>query len=454
MKLPTSFIGGWCGSVCMFLVLSLFAFGCQDDSITGPGNNPNNPPPANSRNLLEIIQSNSNLKTLEKLLDGTTLSSTLSASGIKTVFAPSDAAFARLDPDYLDGLTNQQKLDLLRYHVYSGSYPVINEIKREAITSLHGDPLFVEIGQSFGNLLNNQAEFDSTNIMASNGQLHIIDEVLIPDQQGTLAMNIKKRYEYRKFYHRLENAGLVEDLQEPGTKTLLTTSDISLDWYENGSGMTFNDEEWMEIMHYHILNVDITVTGPGTRMGLVTMSGDSVYLTVDEPGQYHINGIGGNPVTVVHATNGKIISPGGIMLPDKYIGVLTLMDKRYNLRTARAALAVAKLTGRLYNSVGNGDEKFTIFIPKNDAEGLGSLPEDEADLAEILKYHILLEKVTSDQLQDNQTFTTWQGEEITISKNGNTITINGSTTIRQADLIGKNGVVHVIDKVLTPPTSD
>lgn len=433
----------------LFVALAFILAGCRESSITDPGTNPQNPPVQNL-SIWQSIQSNSNLSTLEQLLEGTALLETLATSSNLTIFAPSDAAFASLPGGYLEGLTDDQKLNLLKYHVYSGSYPVINEIKREAIPSLHGDPIFIEIGQSFGNLLNNRAKFDSTNINSRNGIVHVIDEVLIPDQMGTLTDNISKRYEYRVFFERLKSAGLKDELRAPGSQTLLTTSDAALEWYETGEGLTFSAEQWKEIMKYHILNVDISVTGPGTRMALPTMAGDSVYLTVNEPGKHDING-NGDPYQFVNATNGKIFISPSLMFPDKYIGVLPLMDKRFYLRTARAAMAVARLTGRLYNSENNGDEEFTIFIPGNEAEGMNSLPSDEVELANILKYHVLLEKLTANQLQDGQTYTTWQGEQITVAKNGDQITLNGTSTVRMADLVGNNGVVHVIDRVLTLP---
>lgn len=105
----------------------------------------------------------------------------------------------------------------------------------------------------------------------------------------------------------------------------------------------------------------------------------------------------------------------------------------------------------MYNSDNNADEQFTVFMPRNDAQGISSLPDTEAELANILKYHVLLEKISANDLMHNQTYTTWQGEELTITRNGDLITINGTATIKLADLEGTNGVAHVIDGVLTPP---
>lgn len=435
---------GWSRFTVLSLVLAFTIAGCKESG--------NTITPIEEPDVLDLIQSNANLKTLADLLDGTTVTQTLSGSGTVTIFAPSNAAFNKLPQGYLQGLTDQQKLDILKYHVISGDYPVINEIKREAITSLHGDPLFLEIGQSFGDLLNGQAKFVSTNIEADNGLIHIIDVVLIPDQYGTLADNIYKRYDYRMLYERMESTGQLAMLNAAGNKTLLAAANSSLENIEEFLNTTFTDDQWLEIMNHHVVNEDISGYIPGTQMALVTLSGDSVFLEVLEPETYKLNN-NDIPLDLVTSSNGKLMFSPGIILPDKYLGVLTLMDKRHYLNTARSALAAAKMTGRLYNSNNNADEQFTIFIPKNNAAGINDLPADEDGLANILKYHVLLEKITADQLQHNQTYTTWQGEEIKITRSGDVITINGTAAITMSDLEGTNGVVHVINSTLTPPVN-
>lgn len=427
----------------LFLLCIVIVYGC--DRQGGTTNTVDDP------TILDIIQSGSNLTVWEELVEGSTLSATFSGTSDKTLFAPSDAAFAKLPAGYLEGLNSFQKQELIKYHIYSGKFAITDEIKKESIPSVQGDPLFIETAQPFGNLINNTAKLTVINIKAANGLVHIIDEVLWPDQQGTLSDNISKRYTYRKFYDRIRAAELESYLGEAGSKTVLAVNDIGMESHESYLGV-ISENQWKEILQYHILDLDFTAYGPGTRAAVVTLSGDSIYLTVDAPGQYHINGGGGNPVRIINARNGKLVEADGIMLPDKYLGLLTIMDKRFNVQTARSALAAAKLTGRLYNVLGNGDEKFTIFIPKDDAGGLGDLPTGETELANILKYHILLEEKRDGQLEDNQTYTTWQGEAITITREGGKTMINGMAAIVQSDLIGKNGVVHIIDNLLIPPT--
>jgi len=402
--------------------------------------------------IWDVIQSNQNLSSFATFVSETGYTGSLESSEQKTIFVPTNAAFAALPAGFLAGLNEEQKLDYLKYHIYSGTFSITNEMKRVAVPSLQGDPIFVDTGHEGGDLVNNRARFVTANIEADNGLVHIIDLVLVPDQYGSIAGNLAKRYEYRRFYTLLEEADLIGFLNAPGNKTLITTSDEALSYYES-QGLVWNDEEWAEILKYHIIDQDISSAGPGTRTALATLSGDSVYLAVNTPEQYDING-SGDPYLSVDAVNGKILLTSGIMLPDKHLGILSLMDKRFYFNKVRSALAVAKLTGRLYNSNANPDEQFTMFMPKDEAMGIDNLPSDESELANILKYHILLEKVTLDQLQDGQSYTTWHGETLLIEKNGNNIFINGTVVVTLVNLVGKNGVVYALNGTLTPPNSN
>ena len=433
-------------SLTWVLILAVLIMkGCSDINVNGPGENPEVP------TLMETISSDNSLTIMVELLEGSSLKTVLESNGSNTIFVPTDAAFQKLPAGYLESLDIDQKRSLLEYHAYQGSYRITNEMKREAIVTMQGDPLFMETGQSFGHLINNRSRFVQTNTEASNGTLHIIDEVLIPDQMGTLFDNIHKRYEYKNFTTRLEAAGLTEFLKAPGNKTLLTTSDVAIDWYGSGEGLHFEDAEWKEIMEYHVLSMDFTTTGPGTKTALPTLHQDSVYLVVDQPGEFLINGGGGRPVQQVFATNGKIVLPSGIMLPDKFLGVLTIMDKRFSFKMFRAATVVAGMTGRMYNGENNASEKFTVFVPGDNAAGINSLPEDKNELTELMKYHVLLDHFDADELQHNQKYTTWQGKELTITKNGSQILVNGVAAVKQPQMTGDNGVVYVIDRVLTVP---
>ena len=106
-----------------------------------------------------------------------------------------------------------------------------------------------------------------------------------------------------------------------------------------------------------------------------------------------------------------------------------------------------------------GEGPFTVFAPTNDAfaalpEGtLENLlkPENKEQLVAILTYHVVPGKVMSTDLSDGQKAATVQGAEVEIKIEGGKVMVSGAT-VTAADIEATNGVVHVIDKVILPPS--
>ena len=105
----------------------------------------------------------------------------------------------------------------------------------------------------------------------------------------------------------------------------------------------------------------------------------------------------------------------------------------------------------------SGDGPFTVFAPTNAA--FAALPEGTVEsllleenkdmLTGILTFHVVAGNVMSRDLSDGQVVTTVNGQELTVNISDGVVTINGATVVA-ADLVGSNGVVHVIDAVLLP----
>lgn len=120
--------------------------------------------------------------------------------------------------------------------------------------------------------------------------------------------------------------------------------------------------------------------------------------------------------------------------------------------TLVAAVTAAGLVETL-----KGAGPFTVFAPTNAAfnalpagtvEGLLKA-DKKADLTKILTYHVVAGAVKAADLKDGQKVKTLQGEELTVSIKDGKVKINGAN-VTAADLVGTNGVVHVIDAVLMP----
>ena len=104
-----------------------------------------------------------------------------------------------------------------------------------------------------------------------------------------------------------------------------------------------------------------------------------------------------------------------------------------------------------------GEGPFTVFAPTNeafDALPAGELdrllkPANKAELAKILKYHVVSGEIMSSDLTNGQKAKTVEGGTLTVTINGKTVKVNDATVVK-ADVPASNGVVHVIDRVLLP----
>lgn len=102
-------------------------------------------------------------------------------------------------------------------------------------------------------------------------------------------------------------------------------------------------------------------------------------------------------------------------------------------------------------------ENVTIFAPTDEAfaklpsDTLKMLQDDSEKLAEVLKYHVVAGAVPASQVVASKTLDTLQGEPITVTVTGETVQVNDSTVL-MTDVTGSNGVIHVIDAVMMPPS--
>ncbi len=120
-------------------------------------------------------------------------------------------------------------------------------------------------------------------------------------------------------------------------------------------------------------------------------------------------------------------------------------------------LAAADAAGLVDTLKGEGP--YTLFAPNDDAfaalpEGtLESLLADPEALKAILLYHVVEGSVTSDQVVGLTEATSVEGSPIAISVVDGTVTLNGAAKVVTADVMASNGVIHVIDAVILPPSN-
>lgn len=133
---------------------------------------------------------------------------------------------------------------------------------------------------------------------------------------------------------------------------------------------------------------------------------------------------------------------------------MDIVDTAVNAGTFTTLVAAVEAAGLVDTLKGEGP--FTVFAPTDEA--FAALPEgtvegllaDPEALAAILTYHVVAGKVMSTDLSDGMMAATVNGAEITIGTEGG-VTVNGANVVT-ADIEASNGVIHVIDAVILPPS--
>ncbi len=140
-----------------------------------------------------------------------------------------------------------------------------------------------------------------------------------------------------------------------------------------------------------------------------------------------------------------------------YATVVDAVAGQPNLTTLASVLpmagadAVAALTGEgPFTIFAPSDEAFNTFMAAN-AELVNQALADPTLLSGLLLYHVVPGNLTLADLAAGEV-TTVNGAPLTIAVDGDTVTINGMYTVTTADILAGNGVVHIIDGVLVPPT--
>jgi uncharacterized surface protein with fasciclin (FAS1) repeats len=146
----------------------------------GPGRATTAGPKMSEKNLVQTAVAAGQFKTLAALLQKAGLAGTLETTGPYTVFAPTDAAFAKVPKANLASLAKSKaKLRaVLLYHVVKGKVTAAQAMKLHSATTLEGKALPIRV--SGGKVIVGGATVVKANVLASNGVIHVINKVLIP----------------------------------------------------------------------------------------------------------------------------------------------------------------------------------------------------------------------------------------------------------------------------------
>ena len=254
----------------------------------------------------------------------------------------------------------------------------------------------------------------------------------------------------------LQAAGLVQTLQGKGPFTVFAPSDEAFAKLPAGTIETLlkpeNKQTLIAVLTYHVIPGKVIASDVVKLNAAATVNGQRVEVKVND-GKVQINQAQVVATDIV-CSNGVIHVIDQVILPSTD-NIPATAEKA---RTFKTLLAAAKAAGLV--DVLSGDQPLTVFAPTDDA--FSKLPsgtvenllksENKAKLATILKFHVVPGRVFSNDVLSRRELKTVQGGVLIAAENNGAATINGSRLIA-TDIDASNGVIHVIDTVLLPPTT-
>ena len=377
---------------------------------------------------------------------------TLEGPGPFTLFAPTDQAFAEagIDLAALDNPQGKATLqDILLYHVISEEIPSTNVTECMTAAAANGQPVAFSLDNG---VMINDANITVTDVIASNGYIHVIDKVLTPtDNPNDIPRTAQCTGIHDSLVAGVVQAELLETLQGPGPFTIFAPTDqafadagIDLGALDNPSGkQTLSD-----ILLYHVVSGEVPSSNVTECMTATAANGQTLSFTVGD----------GVMVNGANVTTADVATSNGIIhVIDK---VLSPTNTPNDIaRTAQCtgihnSLVSAVVQAELLETL-QGAGPFTLFAPTDQAFAdagidLASLdnPAGKAALADILLYHVVSGNVPSTALSDCMTTPAVNGQNLAFNLGSGVMVNDANVTL--ADVGTSNGVIHVIDKVLTP----
>ena len=402
--------------------------------------------------IVDIAVGNEDFSTLVAAVLAADLAETLSGEGPFTVFAPTNEAFAKLPEGTLESLllpeNKQQLIDILLYHVVSGSVLAADVVTLSEAETLLGQS--VDIKVDMGNVMINDANVIATDIIADNGVIHVIDSVILP--RADIVDTAVADGRFTTLAAALGAAELIDTLKGKGPFTVFAPTDDAFAALPEGTVESLllpeNKQALTDILLYHVVAGKVMAKDVVTLTEAETVLGQNVEIKVDM-GKVYINDAE-VIITDIVTSNGVIHVIDSVLLPKDDIVDTAVADGRFT--TLAAALGAADLIDTL-----KGEGPFTVFAPTDDAfEKLPAgtvesllLPENKQALTDILLYHVVAGKVMAADVVTLTEAETVLGQNVTIKVENGKVFINNSEVII-TDIVTSNGVIHVIDAVLLP----
>ncbi|XP_074958980.1 transforming growth factor-beta-induced protein ig-h3 [Phalacrocorax aristotelis] len=398
-----------------------------------------------TNSIQQIIETEESLETLRAAVAASDLNSLLESEGQYTLLAPTNEAFEKIPRETLNRILGDPEAlrDLLNHHILKSAMCAEAIIAGLTMETLEGTTL--DVGCSGEELtLNGKPIIANKDVLATNGVVHFVNELLIPDSAKTL-FELAQESEVSKSMDLFRQAGLSSHLTGSEQVTLIApVNDVFKD------GLPTVDSNMKNLLLNHIVNEQLSSKYLYHGQKLQTLGDKELRVFV-----YRNNLCIENACIAAHDKRGRF---GTLLSVDKMLtppsgSVMDVLKADHRFSTLVAAIQSAGLTENL-----NRPGTFTVFAPTNEAframpQGeLNKLMGNAKELANILKFHVADEILVSGAVNALVRLKSMHGDKLEVSVKNNIIHVN-KEPVAESDIMATNGVIYAVNSVLQPQAS-
>ncbi len=273
----------------------------------------------------------------------------------------------------------------------------------------------------------------------------------------------------------VNKAGLAGKLSAPGNLTVFAPTDRAFANLKKSDPALYNKvatnkKLLQSVLSYHVVGKRIPAAAATAaakkRLKVKTVQGESIALSF-KGGKIVLDGTARVVIPDVMASNGVIHAIDAVLVPPSLSqppaptqSIVQIASGNPDFSTLVSLVQKAGLVEAI-----SAPGPFTVFAPTNEAFAklakaapptYAAVLADPALLAKVLTYHVVAGNIKSAQAiavaRQNGTVKPLEGEAISLSLKDGKLTLNGRATVVTADILATNGVIHVIDTVIVPPS--
>lgn len=377
-----------------------------------------------------------------------------------TVFVPTNQAFQSLNSIQraaLERSLRNPNSSYLLYHMVGKKLLSRDFEADQEVESLNRGDTFRVNRYSNGMMTVNCNPVIRKDHHATNGIVHVIDQVLIPPgkyERLSIPELIIEDGRFRELSSAMVQSEHVNELRRGGPYTIFAPSDESFQKiFPNEMARIRKDPKALSaLLQNHIVPTIICLPALMDKHKMKTLGGQDITFECNKTGTY-VNGAKLTSETML-SSNGIINMISDVLIPDRVRSVLELAEKKENNLTAFTSLI---RSANLENLLDHPNVTLTVFAPTDEAfeqlsqQELEEYTSTTEKARHLLNHHIVHGRYTTDIMSDNQVVETYESRsELRLKVYRKAVGVE-SAIVKTSDIEGQNGVLHIIDRVLTPP---